>query len=170
MKVVFIDDECFTELGNTFSLFQNFYGRNNIYAFERSEEAIEFLKTKAKIIDLAFIDQIIAGSSLNGLQLGQIILETYPHIASIMLTGGSANLTTCQEAMRIGFCDFLDKASDISPRKELYSVLERIPQLPSVISKQKLKKQLFDFRFAIEEATYQANTAQKKFPLMCKIG
>lgn len=163
MKVIFIDDEFQTELANTFFLFQEYYGVDNIIPFEKSENALQFLDENSESIDIAFIDQIIAGSSLDGLEVGRRIANSYPYISSVMLTGGSANLETCQRAMRIGFCDFLDKASDISPEDVLYETLNYLETLPSIKAKQDLKKRLFDSEFHIKQLSKEIRNSQKEY-------
>jgi DNA-binding NarL/FixJ family response regulator len=137
MKIIFIDDEYDNKLPAFTRTLRNFYGNENVNCFKNATDAFAFLKVSGHDTDLAIIDQNDIDSKLDGIDVGAIISEKYPHIACIMLTT-SPSVLLCQRAMRIGFCDFLDK-SEVEEIASITNELKRIETLPAVQIKRKLK-------------------------------
>jgi two-component system nitrogen regulation response regulator NtrX len=154
MKVLFVDDEIESKLQNTFGNMQAYYGVENVFSSKYADDALAFLKTHSEEIDLIFIDHYLGGSNINGLDLGKIIGEKFPFIAIIMVTGEANKVEICQEAMRSGFSDFLDKGKFIKERAIIFPEFDRIGLLPSIIIKQKTKSEYVankKLRFELKE-------------------
>jgi ActR/RegA family two-component response regulator len=138
MKILFVDDDYKILLFETYKSIEKYYGKGNVFAYRKAEEALEFLETNSNMIDLALLDEKLIGD-FSGLMLGKEITLHYPQISLVMLTG-FPTLSRCQQAMRIGFCDFISKENVIDSQENLFSELKRIEILPSVQAKQKFKE------------------------------
>lgn len=153
MKLLLIDDE-YENLGNTIKSIKHFFGKGNVEAVKSADEALGILENRAAEFDLALVDQKIDGDLL-GVKLGEIINTRYPFISLIMFTG-YASVSLCTDAMRVGFCDFLDKSNIINEESMKKSLL-RISKLPAVLAKQKSKQELLNANLRIESLTNELN-------------
>jgi FixJ family two-component response regulator len=165
MNILFVDDELENNLAEVYKSVQDFFANRGDKVIKKlsGPQALHFLDTddNALDVDIAILDQAIT-DDMTGQELGAVINDRFPHIALVMLTGRGdwqTKFELCQQLMRIGFCDFIDKASFKSA--QIFSHLERIVNLPSVQAKQKLKLRLTNIEDYLRHLGGEINQAKK---------
>lgn len=144
MNAIIVDDEEMTLLVENL---KNYPALTNVHKFGEDVSIVrDYLRKKSLEIDVAFLDHYIGDA--RGTDLGGWINRNFPHIACILITGGSPSdpdekheplLDVCMESMEKGFCAFLLKSKIGKDNDVLVRSLNRIFKLDSIAAKQQTK-------------------------------
>lgn len=139
-QVIFVDDEQIVREGMETRVPWESLGYQLVGTFSDGVEALEFLEHHP--VDLVVSD--ISMPRMDGLALSKILVETYPEITIVLLTGYD-DFEYAQEAIKHGVKELLLKPMN---SQEFSQVLQRLTQ--DLIQTQKRKEEEELFREALE--------------------